>query len=183
MWAARQKHSLGVNTASKDPLHGWMRITTLIRLTSSTLSLSQGFDWFPALTAQASCIRRIKSVHVPCDHLVTDVLATTSSSSSNSQPQHVVLHQPLCVCQSSCCFWPHTLSADGTWQKGYMPPPMWFGDHTSQWDLVSNNLPFPRHWESFISCPLPLSCTSRRQENLINLRAVLMNQRERWERF
>lgn len=116
---------------------------------------------------------------MPHDHLVTDVLATASSSSSKSQPQHVVLHQPLCVCQSSCCFWPHTLSADGAWQKEHMPPPVWFDDHTSQWDLTSNNPPFPRCWESFIGCPLPLSCTSRRRENVINLRTVLVNQREK----
>lgn len=116
-------------------------------------------------------------MHVPHDHLVTDVLATTSSSSSKSQPQRVVLHQPLCLCQSPCCFWPHTLSADGAWQKEHMPPPVWFDDHTSQWDLTSDNPPFPRHWESFIGCPLPLSCTSRRQENVINLRTILVNQR------
>lgn len=128
---------------------------------------------------QASCICRTKSMHVPHDHLVTDVPATTSSSSSESQPQHVVLHQPLCVCQSSRCFWPHTLSADGAWQKEHMPPPVWFDDHTSQWDLDSDNPPFPRRWESFIGCPLPLSCTSRRQENVINLRTILVNQRGR----
>lgn len=42
--------------------------------------------------------QQAESVHVPHDQLVTDVPATTSSSSSKSQPQHVVLHQPLSVC-------------------------------------------------------------------------------------